>query len=324
MNDFKPDAPQILRSFQRASASGIDTKYLPSDIHYEDVERLISATPRDLAGHPFLYCSNFFTINTGERIEFDTNPNDLYEMQRVLNGALDILRISDSAASQQGNDLFTLISLAGCDAAELHNEALGVCEAMGGETPEDVRRLAAGCGTYVCPVLHIDISSSDAPDYAAFLKRAAKASNECETSEYPALGRLHITSKAEIRNVFPDTPAGHTDAFKRAFDLIASLHLSDIRTVSINGGKEWRESKTGVSMAWWLLLDHLRTGRVGVCEECGRPFITGTERGNPRRFCSKRCQMRTARRKKGQTPPKGGLDSKGDAGTGKEERRHER
>ena len=35
-----------------------------------------------------------------------------------------------------------------------------------------------------------------------------------------------------------------------------------------------------------------KDGRIGVCEECGSPFITKGERGHKRKFCSEKCRQR--------------------------------
>lgn len=91
------------------------------------------------------------------------------------------------------------------------------------------------------------------------------------------------------------------------FDLLFTAHISNIKTVSRNK-KEERLCTDLISAIWWFALDKMRDGRVGVCEECGSPFITKGERGHKRKFCSVNCRQRHYKKKT--TPPAKGVNDK--------------
>lgn len=325
MTDFVPSAPEIIDAIQHAEAGKLRNDYRKRSVTYEDVEKLLIALkPRELANHAFLFCDNFFTVhNAGSaRVSFDALPGDLREMQRIMLDALDALgKARDGASAASDGGTVSLVSISDKDVGKLAAAARDAVSKAHDETPGFVKRLAGDYAALVCPIVSIVIDDALAPEYGSFLRRSTTVVPGWNVEEYPATGALLVQLEPAAESLFPDTADGRTDALKYAADALFTLHMSDIRTVSSDGGKESRISATGASMAWWLLLDHLRNGRIGVCEECGKPFVSNNERGNPRRFCSKRCQMRANRRRKAQTPPNGGLDSKGDISTtGKEVR----
>ena len=332
MTEFIPESMKLLERIKIANGGAIVDGLNVREMRYEDVEKLLTAKPSELAGLSIAQCPNLlsrdtdFSCHSGS-IDYSCKPADLNEIQSTMVDALNILRSAESGEMPRSN-------IANFTARRLNEWGITAVERarelMSGPYADVQRPLAKQLANidldddviFAGIFWTVDISASG---YANFLENAAhktpgwsawreRASRDGQ--EYGCL-RLSLTPGA----TFPDTAEGRKSARKWAFDQIATLHMADIRTVSVDGGKEWRMSDTGLSMAWWLLIDRLRTGRTGVCEECGMPFITNNERGNPRRFCSKRCQMRAVRRKKSQTPPKGGLDSKGDPDTGKEERK---
>lgn len=75
-------------------------------------------------------------------------------------------------------------------------------------------------------------------------------------------------------------------------DRIFTFHLVDIHTVCVNQN-EVRSSDSKISTIWWLTLDQMRDGRLGVCKVCKRPFITKGERGQKRFYCSDACRQKT-------------------------------
>ena len=89
---------------------------------------------------------------------------------------------------------------------------------------------------------------------------------------------------------------------KEAIDALFTIHLINIKTVSIDGGKEHREASEGITMIWWLVLDRFRDGRIGICEFCGKPFIAKQERGELRKFCSNSCKQRAYKSRKEKNP----------------------
>lgn len=74
-------------------------------------------------------------------------------------------------------------------------------------------------------------------------------------------------------------------------DRLFTLHLADVRTVSLGGGRECRIVATGISSLWWCAIDSLRDGRLGACEVCGKPYVARGERGKPRKYCSDACRQ---------------------------------
>lgn len=74
-------------------------------------------------------------------------------------------------------------------------------------------------------------------------------------------------------------------------DRLFTLHMTDVRTVSLGGGQECRVIATGISSLWWCAIDSLRDGRLGACEVCGKPYVARGERGKPRKYCSDACRQ---------------------------------
>lgn len=74
-------------------------------------------------------------------------------------------------------------------------------------------------------------------------------------------------------------------------DRLFTLHMADVRTVSLCGGQECRIIATGISSLWWCAIDSLRDGRLGACEVCGKPYVARGERGKPRKYCSDACRQ---------------------------------
>lgn len=324
MKEFRPSAPVLLESIQQAAGGSVYYKHAPRQLEYSDVQGLLTAlTTKEVASCSMAECRNMFEPQDPSTYTppTDAAPSDLSAMQRVMLDTLELVQSLRSNASQTvEGPLFTVIHL-----DEHHSqEARNAAKAFMKEAPTDNPNPGPG-GLLDCngPLAllhpHIVVDANSAPAYASFLMRSA-ASVPGWAASMDA-GTLLIAPETSAGLLYSDTPDGFKDCIKFVIDSVFSLHMADIRTVSVDGGNEWRNSLTGAAMAWWLLLDRLRIGRVGVCEECGRPFVTDNERGNPRQFCSGRCRKRASRRKKGQTPPKGGLDSKGDAETGKEEQK---
>lgn len=316
MTEFVPESTKLLEPIQSASGGAIVDGHTVRAMQYEDVEKLLIARPADFPKLALTYCPNLLDKTS----EFTGGLYDLLEIQRVIS---ETVRMLHAAYSEHPESAILSLAPVSCgDIKRLCKDARQIVAGPSGPlAPPYLTRMAAIKGDALLATIRIPIDRL-ATGYAVFLTNAAtKVPNWVVLPTPETEARESLAVKNTEPAFFPNTKDGRAEAFIWAFDKIATLHMADIRTVSVDGGKEWRTSDTGLSMAWWLLIDRLRTGRTGVCEECGMPFITNNERGNPRRFCSKRCQMRAVRRKKGQTPPKGGLDSKGDPDTGKEERK---
>lgn len=316
MTEFIPKPTKLVEPIQLASGGAIVDGYTVREMQYEDVEKLLIAKPADFPKLALTYCPNLLDKTN----EFTGGLYDLLEIQRVISDTVQMLHTAYSEHPESA--ILSLAPISGGDIKQLCKDARQI---LAGKSwtfaPSYLVRMAEIEDGAVLASIRIAIDHL-ATGYAAFLSNAAaKVPNWAVMLTPGAEDQELLTVENMEPAFFPNTKNGHAEAFKWAFDEIATLHMADIRTVSVDGGKEWRTSDTGLSMAWWLLIDRLRTGRTGVCEECGMPFITNNERGNPRRFCSKRCQMRAVRRKKSQTPPNGGLDSAGDAETGKEEQK---
>ena len=316
MTEFIPESMKLLEPIQSTSGAAIVDDHTVREMQYEDVEKLLIARPADFPKLALTYCPNLLDKTN----EFTGGLYDLLEIQRVMSDTVRMLHTACSGHPESA--ILSLASVSSDDIKRLCKDARQIVTGPSGPlAPPYLTRMAAIKGDALLATIRIPIDRL-ATGYTAFLANAAaKVPNWAVLPTPETEAQKSLTIENTEPAFFPNTKSGRAEAFKWAFDKIATLHMADIRTVSVNGGKEWRTSDTGLSMAWWLLIDRLRTGRTGVCEECGMPFITNNERGNPRRFCSKKCQMRAVRRKKGQTPPKGSLDSKGDAETRKEERK---
>ena len=79
-----------------------------------------------------------------------------------------------------------------------------------------------------------------------------------------------------------------------AFDILATLHLADARAF-VSQGNEYFSYYSPISATWKYMLEQSREGRVGVCDYCGKPYISKKERGKKRRFCSQLCSKRFQR-----------------------------
>lgn len=89
---------------------------------------------------------------------------------------------------------------------------------------------------------------------------------------------------------YEDSDRGIRLALSNLCDYLVTLHMGDMRTISING-QEVRSIATGIGSLWWSALDAMRIGRLGACEVCGKPFITNNERGKRRKYCSEACKQ---------------------------------
>ena len=89
---------------------------------------------------------------------------------------------------------------------------------------------------------------------------------------------------------YEDSERGIRYALSNLCDHLMTLHMGDMRTISING-QEVRSIATGIGSLWWSALDAMRIGRLGACEVCGKPFITNNERGKRRKYCSEACKQ---------------------------------
>lgn len=87
-----------------------------------------------------------------------------------------------------------------------------------------------------------------------------------------------------------DSDTGIKQALSNLCDLLMTLHMSDMRTIVVDG-QEIRSIATGIGSLWWSALDAMRIGRLGACEVCGKPFITNNERGKKRKYCSEACKQ---------------------------------
>lgn len=89
---------------------------------------------------------------------------------------------------------------------------------------------------------------------------------------------------------YEDSERGIRYALSNLCDHLMTLHMGDMRTISIDG-QEVRSIATGIGSLWWSALDAMRIGRLGACEVCGKPFITNNERGKRRKYCSEACKQ---------------------------------
>lgn len=89
---------------------------------------------------------------------------------------------------------------------------------------------------------------------------------------------------------YEESERGIRCALSNLCDHLMTLHMGDMRTISIDG-QEVRSIATGIGSICWSALDAMRIGRLGACEVCGKPFITNNERGKRRKYCSEACKQ---------------------------------
>lgn len=87
----------------------------------------------------------------------------------------------------------------------------------------------------------------------------------------------------------PINEDGQREQVKQMIDELFSLHLFDVRTTSIDGGRELRTCGSVLSSIWLTAMQGFIEGRAGRCVICGKPFISARERGNLRKYCSAAC-----------------------------------
>ena len=147
--------------------------------------------------------------------------------------------------------------------------------------------------------------------YALFLKRMVKmnelAAEARGTANHWSAEWCAIDADDEIEEVddaedadglhlmgalgyYEESDRGIRCALSNLCDFLMTLHMGDMRTISI-GGQEVRSIATGIGSLWWSALDAMRIGRLGACEVCGKPFITNNERGKRRKYCSEACKQ---------------------------------
>lgn len=101
----------------------------------------------------------------------------------------------------------------------------------------------------------------------------------------------------------PCSPIGteyQREQVRAMIDKLFTIHLFDVRTVSVDGGLEAQKSHSVLSSIWLSAMQRFTEGRAGRCAVCGKPFITARERGKIRKYCSGTCS-KWAQRHPGET-----------------------
>ncbi|WP_417142323.1 hypothetical protein [Raoultibacter massiliensis] len=118
---------------------------------------------------------------------------------------------------------------------------------------------------------------------------------------------IKLSTEEHVSNVlfldtvaFPQTHEGMRCLVEQALDELITVHLHDVRTASIGGGREYRKCGSLLSSLWYCMMTSFEGGRAGRCEACGKPFVSKGERGKPRKYCSPACS-KWAQRHPGET-----------------------
>lgn len=77
-------------------------------------------------------------------------------------------------------------------------------------------------------------------------------------------------------------------------DALCTAHLFGLR-VEVRHGVEVRRTVDLASSLWYSLVSSFSSGRAGICNTCGRPFIAFGERGKKRKYCSDACNKKHQR-----------------------------
>ncbi len=128
---------------------------------------------------------------------------------------------------------------------------------------------------------------SSIPAYSQFLSCACKSQKWWTFDINKELDLFYLDYNLGYYEL---TPSGLSECLQTLSDALFSLHLSAIHTICANG-KEMRISDSAISSLWWVALDGMREGRLGICESCSRPFIAKKERGTLRKYCSDACRQ---------------------------------
>lgn len=131
--------------------------------------------------------------------------------------------------------------------------------------------------------------------YLEFLKRSIKEQGICPFTAFL------VPSKAEdelarlvigFGLAYSNDDNGRFEAAKDTIDILATVNMNDIKTISTDGGFVGQRCESFISSLWIALTERMGKGRALLCKECGKPIITISERGNPREFCDDKCRKK--------------------------------
>ncbi|WP_139653084.1 hypothetical protein [Raoultibacter phocaeensis] len=83
-------------------------------------------------------------------------------------------------------------------------------------------------------------------------------------------------------------------ASTQMLDTLLNMHLRDIVTFA-ESGKLSIESKSLLGALWFIHAAAIGGHRVGLCEVCGTPYYTKSDKRRPRQYCSPACNKKSQR-----------------------------
>lgn len=272
---FKPRFYE--RRYVDSATDGI-TSFLPFELNNSDIDEFLHA-------------------RKGKRLDklreshlgFFTPYSDLTQSRESFNCAQDVLDLAIKLKNMLENESFDLSACPSFGCARVLSEEITDLDG----------------NTDVLFSAEITVPPCEYQDY--LLLNMKKGGNPEDGYEYYSnnmdgyFSYINLSTGEMKMYIYPENPSSK-EAIKGIIDGLFSIHLSNIKTVSINGGEEHRKANEGITMLWWLVLDRLREGRTGICEFCGRPFISKKERGALRRFCSASCRQRASNARRANNP----------------------
>lgn len=286
-------SPRLVRMAEFELKNGsIEHKY--NDFEYSYVEKLLNAdTDKKLKSAAAPYFDLFgyeYTIEEMKNLDEwlkEPTVNNIRSLRSVLIWVLEVLNISKKdkvTLSDLNNSNILVVRFEDTsDIERIKNKASSVISA-GSESVE--MKYLANLSNDVMTSHALTVISGK--QYISFLEHAVLESKiDADFIPFPNDETLLNISLG----LFNYSNQGFKDCAKKLVDTLFTIHLTGIKTISVNGGEEARESTCGTAAIWWTVLDELRDGRLGLCEACSRPYIAKRERGTKRRFCSDACRQ---------------------------------
>lgn len=304
VDSFDPQLGTVIDGVNPLAGSFLD----PRTFTYKDVERILNARSDSQlinAIHRLPHSIPLFTRNEyyaesflrhNERQADDLRLKELKAIQATLRLVLDCLCLSKK--NDLAPEAIEKVGVSIIDGEEVHQLGQKIQSRIDQvarnlhDANDDAIRSFFSASTLSFtdkddPFTGMFSFTIDAPYYSQWLLEAIR-----DLPEWSAGKLLEDVYSFDMRlQCFEKNPEGVRECLKSIVDGLFTLHLKDIRTISNNGGEEFRRSLSVISSIWWLALDELRTGRLGKCAACGRPFIAKKERGQKRVYCCDACRQ---------------------------------
>lgn len=280
-------------------------------IGYDHLRRFLEASSKRqltaiMTEHPDLFGITRRLPDVKNKMECTYDKMELREAQQVMHLALSVYAkaTSEAISWEELEDLgITSLRIPQDVIAEVADQNAGLSQwqkdSFNDVVGPRLRKLSEtedASSEFFWTFFDMNIFSPDYSSYFIIHEAWNRGQDDCwslenlspEEDDSPTTGpcsRLMIDLGA-----FEASTHGAIDCLKSLVDALFSIHLNGMRVICVDGGTEAMKSDCALSSLWWLALDSLREGRVGLCKSCGRPFIAYRERGKKRVYCSDACK----------------------------------